>query len=82
MNHSVEFVNAEGHHTNNIEATWRVVKSRVPNRARNKDNLQDHLFKHMWRNQNEFNQWCAIIRAMGDIEYEPGFFDNEAYQEE
>jgi hypothetical protein len=32
VNHSKEFVDEDGHHTNNMEASWRTIKMKVPSR--------------------------------------------------
>ena len=38
-NHSLEFVNSDGTHTNTIESTWRAVKTSLP-----KSGTQKHLY--------------------------------------
>jgi hypothetical protein len=53
VNHSKEFVDKkDGNHTNNMEASWRTIKMKVPTSKRNHHILQEHLFENMWRNQN------------------------------
>ena len=69
VNHSIEFVDAEGNHSNNMEATWRTVKMRVPTRKRNNHVLQEHLFEVMWHNQNIGAIWQSLLAAVRDIAY-------------
>lgn len=69
INHSKEFVDSEGNHTNNMEASWRTVKMKVPTRKRNHNVLQDHLFENMWRNQNVGEIWGSLLTALRDVRY-------------
>ena len=64
VNHSEEFINSDGFHTNNIEAMWNVVKSKIPVRKRNKKYLQLHLYKRMWREHNIARTWECLIHAI------------------
>jgi hypothetical protein len=69
VNHSKEFVDEEGNHTNNMEATWRTVKMKVPSRKRNHNILQEHLFEVMWRNQNVGDIWQSLLIALKEVGY-------------
>ena len=69
VNHEIEFVDSEGNHTNNIEATWRVLKSGIPTRCRNINVLQSYLFEGMWRAQNVGCVWEAMIFAIKETKY-------------
>ena len=69
VNHSKEFVDAAGHHTNNMEASWRTIKMKVPSRKRNHNILQEHLFEVMWRNQNVGEIWQSLLIALREIEF-------------
>ena len=54
------------YHTNNIEATWRMLKDMIPKRNRNKDDLPKYLLEQIWRRQNkQYLQnlvWIRLIR--------------------
>jgi UDP-N-acetylmuramate-alanine ligase len=69
VNHSKEFVDDDGHHTNNMEASWRTIKMKVPSRKRNHNILQEHLFEVMWRNQNVGEVWQSLLNALQEIMY-------------
>ena len=69
VNHSKEFVDDDGNHTNNMEASWRTIKMKVPTRKRNHNVLQEHLFEVMWRNQNVGEIWFSLLTALREIEY-------------
>ena len=69
VNHSKEFVDGDGNHTNNMEASWRTIKMKVPTRKRNHNVLQEHLFEVMWRNQNVGEIWFSLLTALREIEY-------------
>jgi len=71
VNHSKEFVDEDGNHTNNIEASWRTIKMKVPTQKRNHEILQEHLFEVMWRNQNVGSIWEALIAALKEVRYGP-----------
>mgnify|MGYP000603533064 CR=1 FL=1 len=69
VNHSKEFVDDDGNHTNNMEASWRTIKMKVPTRKRNHNVLQEHLFEVMWRNQNVGEIWFSLLTALREIGY-------------
>ena len=71
VNHSKEFVDKDGNHTNNIEATWRVFRAGVPVRCRNKKILQPYLFEIMWRMTHLGCIWDAILFALKEVKYTP-----------
>ena len=71
VNHSIEFVNDTGDHTNSMEATWRVLKSGIPQKQTPRI-IQDHLFERMWRSQNIGNTWEALMELLAQVEYTPG----------
>ena len=70
VNHAKEFVTECGHHANNIEATWAVLKKAMPVRYRNKKYLQAYLHELMWRSKHKGCQWEALLSAMGNVQYE------------
>ena len=76
VNHAVEFVTDEGHHTNIIEATWGALKRYIPANVRNTKLLQAHLFEQIWRSNNLGATWDALLRAILRIKY------NKTYPEE
>jgi hypothetical protein len=69
VNHSKEFVDAAGRHTNNMEASWRTIKMKVPSSKRNHHILQEHLFEVMWRNQNAGATWESLMLALREVGY-------------
>ena len=52
------------YYTNNIEATWRVLKDAIPKRNRNKNDLPKYLFEQIWRRQNKQCLWNAYIKCL------------------
>ena len=71
VNHSKEFVNEGGYHTNNMESQWRATKTNLPQK-RTRKRIQEHLFEKMWRNQNLGNTWQALLTALREVEYDVG----------
>ena len=49
VNHSVEFVNEEGFHTNKIEGHWRQMKPKLPTHGRKKEHYSSYLAEFKWR---------------------------------
>ena len=49
VNHSMEFVNEEGFHTNKIEGHWRQMKAKLPTHGRKKDHYSSYLAEFKWR---------------------------------
>lgn len=52
VNHSVEFVNDEGYHTNKIEGHWRQMKVSLPTHGRKKEHYSSYLAEFIWRYVN------------------------------
>ena len=69
VNHSKEFVDAAGNHTNNMEASWRTIKMKVPTSKQNHNILQEHLFEVMWCNQNIGAIWQSLMTALREVGY-------------
>ena len=69
INHSKEFVQSDGFHSNNIEAMWASLKLKIPKKRRNKKFLQGSLFEQMWRSKNKGHLWEALLIALKKIEY-------------
>ena len=69
VNHERWFVDEEGNHTNNIEATWGSLKRKIPPNVRNMRLLQDHLFEQMWRSQNLACTWESLLLAIKTVQY-------------
>jgi len=55
VNHSVEYVNEDGDHTNKIEGHWRQVKSHLPTYGTKKTLFGSHIAEFMWRYENKDN---------------------------
>ena len=49
VNHSHEFVNDEGAHTNKIEGHWRQLKASLPTHGRRKHHYSSYLGEFIWR---------------------------------
>jgi hypothetical protein len=49
VNHSQEFVNDAGGHTNKIEGHWRQLKSSLPTHGRRKHHYPSYFAEFMWR---------------------------------
>ena len=55
VNHSIEYVNSDGDHTNKIEGHWRQAKSKLPCFGVRKHHFDTHLGEFMWRYSNKGN---------------------------
>ena len=53
VNHSKEFVNADGYNTNKIEGHWRHMKVSLPVFGTRKDKYSSYLAEFMWRHVNK-----------------------------
>lgn len=49
VNHSKEFVNDKGDHTNKIEDHWKQLKSSLPTHGRRKHHYTSYFAEFMWR---------------------------------
>ena len=65
VNHSMEYVNVAGFHTNHIEGTWNGIKMRIPPQSRTKRRIHGRLFEFIWRRTHESRLWSAFLRALG-----------------
>ena len=67
VNHSQEFINWEGYHTNRIESHWgclkRWLRDRYGGRLPDPDSMYLYLFEFVWRRKDR-NQFEAILKAM------------------
>lgn len=70
VNHSKEFVRSDGVHTNNIEATWAALKSKITKKRCNEKFLQEGLFEQMWRSKNKGELWPGLLEALRTVKYE------------
>ncbi|XP_054770517.1 uncharacterized protein LOC129278343 [Lytechinus pictus] len=52
VNHSVEFKNANGYHTNTIEGHWRHLKASLPQYSRKKEHYESYLAEFLYRYQH------------------------------
>ena len=71
MNHSKEFKNRNGNHTNKIEGHWRQMKSHLPSHGRCKFHYSYYLAEFLWRYKNRGND--LFVRILTDIKriYDP-----------
>jgi transposase-like protein len=71
VNHSKNFVDpVSGVHTNTIEGTWHGIKIHVPERARHKEKVENHLSEFIWRRQNKDKLWDSFIICLGNTKLE------------
>lgn len=64
VNHSIEFKNSAGFHTNNIEGTWNGIKMKVKPQSRIKRKMQCYLFEFIWRRNNRSNLWINFLHLL------------------
>jgi hypothetical protein len=69
VNHSREFVSADGVHTNSIEGTWCGLKLMIPKRNRSA-NVEDHLWEYIWRKLHRDNVWGSFLEALKSVSNE------------
>ncbi|XP_057292022.1 uncharacterized protein LOC130614603 [Hydractinia symbiolongicarpus] len=68
VNHSIEFVNESGDHTNKIEGHWRQAKAVMPKFGVRKKFFSSHLGEFMWRYENkDKNLFMQIISDISSI---------------
>ena len=60
VNHSKEFVAADGTNSNTIEANWRTLKRHWPQRSNNIDR-DEALLEAAWRRRHYLDMWDALI---------------------
>ena len=68
VNHSKEFVNIDGDHTNKIEGHWRQAKAKLPKFGVRKQYFSSYLAEFMWRHVNRdkdlFEQFLITVRKV------------------
>ena len=52
VNHSKEFVNNYGYHTNKIEGHWRQAKRKLPPFSVRKISFSSHLLEFLWHDKH------------------------------
>ena len=63
VNHSKEFVNNVGFHTNKIEGHWRQAKSKLPSFGVRKSMFSSHLAEFLWRYEHKGEDlFCEFIK--------------------
>jgi transposase-like protein len=71
VNHSKEFVNEEGSHTNKIEGHWRQMKSSLPTHGRRKYHYSSYLAEFMWKYSHKGDDlFWAFLEAIKTV-YNP-----------
>ena len=58
VNHSQEFVNNEGKHTNKMEGHWRQAKVKLPPSGIRKHHFSSYLGEFMWRSRTRIYSQC------------------------
>lgn len=72
VNHSQNFKDpTTGTHTNTIEGCWNGLKLQIPPRSRTKT-IDAALLEAIWRKQNKFNLWPALLACLRDYHYDVG----------
>lgn len=70
VNHSVEFVSANGTHTNLIEGLWHfALKSKTPTQYYNQYALPMHLLKLQWMRIHRETLWDSFWTCMADVRW-------------
>jgi hypothetical protein len=85
VNHSVEYVRADGVHTNTIEGksfcyvnqmlifyiigNWNAIKMMTPARQRAKAQMPMKLIEFIWRRKYDEDLWTAILEAMKEVSF-------------
>ena len=64
VNHSKNFVEKDGTHTNHVEGTWSGVKQNISARHMRINVINGKLIEFIWRRQNKGNLWKALIKAL------------------
>ena len=71
VNHSIEYVNSDGDHTNKIEGHWRQAKSKLPSfgvRKNEKNHFNSHLGEFLWRYVNKGkDMFAAFVKEITEI---------------
>jgi transposase-like protein len=71
VNHSLEFVNEQGYHTNKIEGHWRQMKVSLPTHGRRKYHYSSYLAEFQWRYTNAdkdlFFQFLKDIKSIYNV---------------
>ena len=65
VNHSIEFKNINGDHTNKIEGHWRHAKNSLPSYGVRKHLFSSHLAEFIWRYQNKGK--CLFQAFISDV---------------
>ena len=60
VNHSFEFVNDEGFHTNKIERHWRQIKASLPTHGRKTEHYSSYLAEFIWY---YVHRWAFVSQA-------------------
>jgi IS1 family transposase len=64
VNHSVEYVTADGVHTNTVEGNNRFLKMNIPIQARSEKLLDVELMYLCWLRKNESSPWEAFLKEL------------------
>lgn len=68
VNHSKEFVNSVGFHTNKIEGHWRQAKSKLSSFGVRKGMFSSHLAEFLWRYEHKDEDlFCEFIKDVKKI---------------
>ena len=66
VNHSVEYVNRSGVHSQNIERVWKSLKFKVMKRMNgiSRELIQSHLAEFCWRSRNQCSKFELLERFL------------------
>ena len=68
VNHSIEFKNANGFHTNTIEGHWRHLKASLPQYSRKKAHYESYLAAFLYRYQHpDGEMFASFIRDVANV---------------
>ena len=70
VNHSIEFVNTDGDHTNTIEGHWRHAKLLLPKFGPRKSLFASYLGEFMWRYQHKGTDlFSVMVQRISEVEF-------------
>ena len=64
VNHTVEFVTADGKNTNTIEGTWNGLKMKTPSRCRTKTKIIPKIIEFIWRRRHAETLWISFLKLL------------------
>ena len=77
VNHSIEFVNENGDHTNKIKGHWRHAKLLLPSFGARKHMFASYLGEFMWRyEKKEEDLFMEIIKSIAETNFNESHWED------